>query len=289
MTISPQSAGDRWVPAGPALLFCPADRPERYAKAAERSDVVILDLEDAVSPENKAAAREALVTTPLDPARVIVRVNPAGTDDHRADLEALADTDYSVVMLAKTEDADSVAALGAGVSGFSVIALIETPLGALRCEEIAATDNCVGLMWGAEDLVAGLGGKSSRFTIDEPNSKAYRDLPRYVRARVRLAAGAFGKAAIDSVHIDIADVIGLDHEVRDAVALGYAATACIHPSQVPIVRSGYAPSPQEVSWARRILAASEQHGGGVFQLDGQMVDAPVFGHALAVLRRAGER
>ncbi|GAC57489.1 putative citrate lyase subunit beta [Gordonia hirsuta DSM 44140 = NBRC 16056] len=279
MSLPPQS----WQPAGPALLFCPADRPERYVKAADRADVVILDLEDAVAPENKPTARQALVDTPLDPARVIVRVNPVGTDDHAADLAALAQTGYRVVMLAKAEDAASVAALD-----YAVIGLIETPLGAVRCEQIAAVDNCVGLMWGAEDLVAGLGGKSSRFGIDEPGAGNYRDVPSLVRAQVRLVCGAFGKAAIDAVHVDIADVIGLGFEVRDAVALGYAGTACIHPSQVPVVREGYTPSPEEIDWARRVLAAAEEFGGGVFALDGQMVDAPLFGQALAVLRRVGE-
>lgn len=270
-----------WQPAGPALLFCPADRPERYAKAAERADVVILDLEDAVAPENKATARQALLATPLDPDRVIVRVNPAGTGDHAEDLAALAGTAYRVVMLAKAESAETVAALD-----YSVIGLIETPLGSVRCEEIAAADNCVGLMWGAEDLVAGLGGASSRFGAGEANAGTYRDVPRFARARVRLAAGAFGKVAIDAVHLDIPDVDGLAAEVNDAVALGYSATACIHPSQVAIVRAGYAPTADEIAWARRVLAASEEHGGGVFRLDGQMVDAPVFGQATAVLRRA---
>lgn len=273
-----------WSPAGPALLFCPADRPERYGKAADRADVVILDLEDAVSPENKAAAREALVATPLDPDRVIVRVNAAGTDQHAADLAALAQTDYRVIMLAKADDPAVVAALG-----YSVIGLIETPLGTVRCEQIAALPNCVGLMWGAEDLVAGLGGTSSRFGDDEPGAGRYRDVPRFARARVRLAAAAFDAAAIDSVHVDIGDVAGLADEVRDAVALGFAGTACIHPSQVAVVRDGYAPSAEEVDWARRLLAASEEFAGGVFQFDGQMVDAPLFGQAQAVLRRAGAR
>ncbi len=78
-----------WTPPGPAMLFCPADRPERYQKALDRSDVVILDLEDAVSPENRVAAREALVANPLDPDRTIVRINPAGTGDYRRDLAAI--------------------------------------------------------------------------------------------------------------------------------------------------------------------------------------------------------
>lgn len=86
---------------GPALLFCPADRPERYAKAAERADAVIIDLEDAVAPEDKPAARQALAESALDPARTIVRLNSAQTHDFAKDLEALRDTPYRTVMLAK--------------------------------------------------------------------------------------------------------------------------------------------------------------------------------------------
>src|ERR1700712_5721649 len=104
---------------GPALLFCPADRPERFAKAAAAADAVILDLEDGVGPATKDDARRALVETPLDPARTIVRVNPAGTDDHARDLEALADTSYATVVLAKTETAAQVESL----TGRQVVAL----------------------------------------------------------------------------------------------------------------------------------------------------------------------
>ena len=93
---------------GPALLFCPADRPERFAKAAERADAVILDLEDAVAADAKAAARGALIDSDLDADRVIVRVNPVGTDDHRADLATLSQTDYRTIMVAKAETAQSL-------------------------------------------------------------------------------------------------------------------------------------------------------------------------------------
>ncbi|AZG45266.1 Citrate lyase subunit beta-like protein [Gordonia insulae] len=141
-----------WTPPGPAMLFCPADRPERYQKALDRADVVILDLEDAVSPENRVTAREALIANPLDPDRTIVRINPAGTGDYRRDLAALGDTNYRVVMQAKAEDVDSIID-----TALQTVALIETPLGATRAHEIAAAVNCIGLMWGAEDLVAGLG------------------------------------------------------------------------------------------------------------------------------------
>ena len=274
-----------WLPPGPAMLFCPADRPDRYGKAAERSDVVIIDLEDAVAPADKPAAREALVAHPLDPASTIVRLNPFDSGEFEADLEALAKTQYRCVMLAKAESAEQVEQVPVGV-----LALIETPLGVVRADEIAAASNCVGLMWGAEDLVAAMGGNASRFAAMAPATGApamgqYRDAPRYARARVAMAAAAFGRFAVDAVHLDIADHDGLRAEADDAVALGFMATACIHPGQVPVIRDAYAPTPEEVSRAERIVSAARNEAG-VFQLDGRMVDAPVISLAHSVLRRA---
>lgn len=263
-------------PPGPALLFCPADRPERFAKAAGAADVVLLDLEDGVAAADKPTARRALQATPLDPERTVVRVNPAGTQDFGLDLDALAQTDYRVVMLAKTESAEQVARL----SPYEVVALCETPAGVLAAPEIAAHAAVVALMWGAEDLVAALGGRSSR-----RSDGTYRDVARHARAQVLLAAGAHRRVAIDAVHLDIEDVEGLRTEADDAAASGFGATACIHPSQTEVVRAAYRPSEQEVDWARRVLAAVARNRG-VFAFEGQMVDAPVLRHAEHVLARA---
>ncbi len=271
----------RWSPPGPAMLFCPADRPERYNKAAERADVVILDLEDAVAADRREAAREALVANQLDPDRTIVRINASTTGEARRDLAAIAETTYRVVMVAKAQTADEVAR-----TEMQTIALIETPLGAVNVNEIAAAPNVIGLMWGAEDLVAGLGGSSSRFSPDEPRAGTYRDLPRYVRAAVRLAAAANDRFAVDAVHLDIDDVEGLRDEVLDAVALGYQATACIHPSQVATIRDAYRPTAEQIEWATALVAAADDHSG-VFTHDGKMIDGPVLNQARAVLTRAG--
>ncbi|MEZ0447415.1 HpcH/HpaI aldolase/citrate lyase family protein [Cellulomonas sp. ICMP 17802] len=259
---------------GPTLLFCPADRPERYAKAAERADAVILDLEDAVSPDAKPSARALLAAHPLDPARTIVRLNPAPDLDD--DLRALAQTPYRTVMLAKTSSAADVRLL----AGYDVVALVETAAGVVDVASIAAEPNVVALMWGAEDLVASLGGTSSRGP-----SGAYRDVAAHARSAVLLAAGAHGKAAIDAVHLDIGDVDGLAAEATDAVASGFAATACIHPSQVPVIRAAYRPADAEIAWARGVLAAAVgQHGA--FRWQGRLVDGPILKHAEQVLRRA---
>lgn len=263
--------------AGPAWLFCPADRPDRFAKAAAAADVVILDLEDGVAAADRPAARAALTDTPLDPARTVVRINPAGTEDQDRDLAALAQTGYTTVMLAKTESAAQVAALAPR----QIIALVETPRGAVFAAEIAAAEPTAALMWGAEDLVAALGGGSSRRA-----DGGYRDVARHVRSTVLLAASAFGRAALDAVHLDIGDLAGLRAEAVDAVAVGFDATVCIHPSQVPVVRDAFRPAADQIAWARRVLAAARTERG-VFAFEGQMVDSPVLQHAEAILRRAG--
>ncbi|NMR21388.1 CoA ester lyase [Cellulomonas fimi] len=265
---------------GPALLFCPADRPDRYAKAAERADAVILDLEDAVPPGSRPAARDALVASALDPLRTIVRVNPAGTAELAADLAALARTPYRTVMLAKTASAAQLESVAAQDRlGLEVVALVETAAGVLAAGEIAAHPSVVALMWGAEDLVASLGGTSSRF-----RDGRYRDVARHARSTVLVAAGAHGKGAIDAVHVDLADHEGLAAEAADAVASGFAATACIHPSQVAVVRAAYRPTADDVAWARAVLAAADGREG-VFRWDDQMIDGPVLRHAERVLGR----
>lgn len=262
---------------GPALLFCPADRPDRFEKAAERSDAVILDLEDAVAADAKHAARLAVVRSSFDPNRVIVRVNPASTPEFAEDVAALAATDYRTVMLAKCEGTADLVDL----EGFEVLALCETARGVLAATEIAAIPNVSGLMWGAEDLVASLGGSSSRRADGR-----YRDVATHARSQVLLAAGAHGVAAIDAVHLEIGDLGGLRDEAADAAALGFAATACIHPSQAEVVRDAYRPDAAQLEWARAVLAEAAGRPG-VFAFRGDMVDAPVLRQAEALVRRGG--
>lgn len=262
---------------GAALLFCPADRPDRYVKALDRSDAVILDLEDAVSDGDKTRARDAVVATPLDPERTIVRVNPASSEHHAADLAALAETAYRTVLLPKAEStADLI-----GLVDYEVLVLCETARGVLAAAEIATCSIVSALMWGAEDLVASLGGSSSR---DEHSR--YRDFARHARSQVLLAAAANGMAAIDTVHLDIADHDGLRDEATDAAAIGFSATACIHPSQVDVVREAYRPSAERVEWAYSVLELAKR-SAGVFEYRGQMIDAPVVRQAEAAVRRAG--
>jgi citrate lyase subunit beta/citryl-CoA lyase len=257
---------------GPALLFCPADRPDRFAKALDRADAVILDLEDAVAPENRAAARGAVAASGLDASRVIVRVNEYGTPDFEADIAVLRDTAYRLIMVPKADERLQVP------DGFEAIALCESAAGIVAAPALAT--RVAALMWGAEDLVASLGGTASRLA-----DGTYRDVARVARAQVLRAAGAAGIPAIDTVHLDIEDLDGLRAEADDAVASGFAATACIHPSHVGVIRAAYAPAPEQVAWATRVrdAAAGQQ---GVFRFEGAMVDGPVLRHAESILRRA---
>jgi citrate lyase subunit beta/citryl-CoA lyase len=273
---------------GPALLFCPADRPERYQKAAERSDAVILDLEDAVNPADKQRARGAILAQlgsagddpELDPSRTIIRINPAGTDEFEKDLHCLKHTPYRHVMLAKAESAAQLKEL----EGYSVVALCETAAGVVNAAAIAAEPNVVALMWGAEDLLASLGGTSSR-----NDDGGYRAVALHARSTVLLAARALGKEAVDSVYVNIPDLDGLAAEARDAIASGFGSKACIHPSQVAAVREAYAPSESDVAAATELLDAAAAAGTGVFQYQGKMIDGPILKHAESTLRRAGRR
>lgn len=267
-----------WTP-GPAWLFCPADRPDRYPKALAVADLVIVDLEDAVAPAARVEARNALrmlaADGALDTDRTVVRVNGADTPDHAEDLRVAGELGIRRVMLAKSEDPATVTALD-----HEVVLLTETPRGIEHAAALAACENVVALMWGADDLVAGLGGTASRY----PDGRM-RDIARYARSRALMAAKASERLALDAVHMDIADTDGLAAECSDAVAVGFDATVAIHPSQLEVVRAAYTPAAERVDWARRLL----DHVGDdrrVTTFEGRMVDGPIYAQAERILRLA---
>lgn len=269
------------VTMGPALLFAPGDRPERFSKAAERSDTVIIDLEDAVAPAAKAEARENMLKSGLNPATTIIRINALDTEHARLDLAAIDRSPFRTIMIAKASDIDAIAAL----TRFKLVVLCETAAGILAAPRLAKMPHVVALMWGAEDLVASLGGSSSRLTSG-PMAGSYRAVALQARSQLLLAAGAAGKLAIDSIYADFADLDGLAVEADDAVASGFAAKAAIHPSQVGVIRAAYRPSEADVAWAQEVLAAADAAGTGVFAFKGAMVDEPILRHARQILRRS---
>ena len=295
------SSAPAWLPAGPALLFAPADRPDRFAKAAERSDVVIVDLEDGAALDGHEAARQNIVDNPLDPARTILRVTGPDAPTFAGDAKLAQEGPYDVVMLPKVRDR-----IPEELAGLKVIAMIETPEAILNIGAIASHPDVVGMFWGAEDLAAELGGTSSRITADEAEaagipadsgsgtgsrpdsvSRPYRAPQQLARTMMVIHAAANGIAAIDAVHVDFRDERGQYLEALDAAGCGFAGTACIHPAMVEAVRRAYRPSDDELARARRILERAADNVGA-FQLDGAMIDAPVVRQAAIIAARAGE-
>ncbi|GGN99721.1 HpcH/HpaI aldolase/citrate lyase family protein [Nocardia rhizosphaerihabitans] len=263
-------------PTGPVWLFCPADRPERFAKAAACADMVILDLEDGVGEDAKSAARESVRECRLDPARTIIRTNPLGSAHFEPDIGVIERTPFRQLMLPKAETGDIPPILG----GYDIVALVETPAGVRQLDHIARSPTVIALMWGAEDLVAALGGSSSRHA-----SGTYRDVAKHLRSATLLAAKAHGKLAVDGVYLDIPDLDGLAAESADAVASGFDIKVALHPTQVSVIADAYRPDLAELDWARRILGAAE-HSRGVFAVDGAMVDAPILSQARRIVARA---
>jgi citrate lyase subunit beta / citryl-CoA lyase len=250
-----------------SLLFVPGDRPERFAKAeASGADVVVLDLEDAVAPSAKAEALSHVVAWLGAGHHALVRINAVGAPTHAAELAALPGV---TVMLPKTESAAQVESIGA-----PVVALLETPVGIRDADAIAAAEGVVRLALGTVDLGAELG-------VDPASYAAMA----YSRGRLVVASAAAGlPGPIDGVTVALDDPARLDADLAVSRDLGLTAKLCIHPRQVETVNSGFAPSAEEVAWARRILDAAA--GGGVVVVDGAMVDAPVVTRARRIVERA---
>jgi citrate lyase subunit beta/citryl-CoA lyase len=275
-----------------SVLFSPGDQPELLHKAPlSGADVVVFDLEDAVAPERKSDAREAVRSVLADPSfdpdcEVCVRVNPVGVAAD-ADLDAVLDGDASdavdAVMLPKTADADDVRTLDGLVDehdrSLPVLALVETAAGVLHAAEIAAADPTDALVFGAEDLAADLGA-----TRTEDGTEVL-----YAREHAVLAASAADVDAVDTVYTDFEDTAGLREETAFAAELGYDGKMAIHPAQVDPINEAFTPDGDRVEWARKVLAAKEEADAadaGVFHVEGEMVDAPLVAQAERVVERA---
>ncbi|MFD7073682.1 HpcH/HpaI aldolase/citrate lyase family protein [Nocardioides sp. NPDC059952] len=256
-------------------LFVPGDRPERFAKAAAAGpDVVVLDLEDAVAPASKDAARGHVVDwLPRAEVIVAVRVNAAGSAWHDADIAALAALDApTLVVLPKADSPETVATLVASLpDGSAVVALVETALGVARAIDLATSPGVVRLAFGSFDLAAELG-------VDPDHAPALAP----ARGNLVLASAIGGLAGpIDGVTGDVRDHGRLTADVTAAAALGFAGKLCIHPGQVAPAAAALAPTPDEVAWAERVLAAATEDG--VALVDGRMVDAPVVARARRIV------
>lgn len=273
-----------------SLLFVPGDRPDRFAKAAASgADALILDLEDSVSPERKAYARDAVAEWLAGECSVpcLARVNPLDGGEIAADLAVLAARPDGLV-LPKAEGTESVRRLVAMIGGDAPPILpiaTETPaaifeLGSYR--DVAA--HLLGLTWGAEDLPAAIGAVSSR-EADGGYTAPYET----VRALTLFGAHAAGVAAIETVYPDIRDEAGLAAYVARGRRDGFTGMMAIHPAQVPAINAGFTPSAEEIEHARAIVAAFAEHpGAGALKLDGRMIDRPHLVQAERLLARAGK-
>lgn len=262
----------------PAWLFVPASRPERFDKAlAAGATQVIIDLEDAVAPADKPAARAALAQwLQATTARVAVRVNAADTEWFHDDLALVHHPAVAVVVCPKAEHVRTLADIAARRADVALVPLLESAAGIAHARELAAAPKVQRLAFGSIDLQVDMGLNGA--TEDEL-------LP--FRAELVLASRlAHIAAPLDGVTTALDDAALLAHDVARARRLGFGGKLCIHPRQVAGVRTGFAPTADELAWAQRVLQAAGNSAGAAVQVDGKMVDKPVLLRAQAIVRSA---
>ena len=285
-----------------SLHFVPGGQEKMIAKALTLpADGLILDLEDAVPPELKAATRPIvrrwLETLDFGRRERWVRMNPIFTEHAVPDLEetiAARPDGYIVPKPRSAEDVRRVVAalerleekhgLPFGSTRLILIAT-ETPQGLLGIGKVAAASpRIAAISWGIEDLSAAMGLPRVR---DETGR--YLDIPRYARVMCAVAASAAGVEALDTVYTDIPDLDGLRRECRDGVATGFSGKISIHPSQIEVINQEFTPSKADAEDALALIVAFAEHakkGAGAFAWKGQMMDQPHLARARKIADRA---
>jgi len=257
-------------------LFVPADRPERFSKAIVAApDAVIIDLEDAVAPDNKVAARDGLARalSELSSALpLIVRINAIGTTWHEDDLCLVKQLRLAAVMLPKSESDDDIKRVTA-TSQHPVVALIESAKGLESVRKIART--AARLAFGSIDYAA-----------DLAMGHTYLSLLSARNEIVLASRLANIPAPLDGVTTAISAEDIVLNDCAHAVELGFGGKLLIHPAQIAPARTGFKPSQKELDWACRVLEAA-QSGDAALSVDGAMVDAPVILRARQICLRAG--
>ncbi len=262
-----------------SYLFVPATRPERIGKAlAAGAGAVIVDLEDAVAPDAKVEARQALAGWLAQAqGRVLVRVNAADTDWFGDDLALCGHAAIDGVVLPKAERRADLVRVGTVAAGKRLYPLIETAAGYDAARDLASSPGVERLVFGSIDFQVDLG-------IDGEGDELLM-----FRSGLVLASRLAGIASpVDGVSTAIDDADALRADVERSRKLGFGAKLCIHPRQVAVVNAAYKPSAAEVDWARRVLEAAERSGGAAVAVDGKMVDKPVILKARAILDESRE-
>lgn len=266
-----------------SLLYVPGNMPRFLEKAGQcGADVVIIDLEDAVPDAAKTAARHALSqSVAMIGGRVFVRVNMNERlmDDAVAAVRAGAEALYlpkvsNVDTLRRL--ADHLAPLERDRAPIAFVPLIEDPEGLFEARSIAKGPRVLGLAAGGEDLATSMGAM--------PTAEVLR-LPKLMIHYAAKAAGVLSFGMFRST-VDYSDIDGLRNAAREARSFGFDGASCIHPSVVPILNEGFAPTEDEIAWARRVVDAARAEaaaGRGAFTLDGKFIDAPIVTRAERVL------
>lgn len=258
-------------------LFVPGSTPQRFARAsASGADAVVLDLEDGVAVGAKSFARAAAATWLSGEGRAWVRVNAAGTPWHDDDVAATVDLPGLIgLVVPKAEDPVALAALAGRLAvRSSVVALVESALGVHRAVEIAKAKGVGRLAFGSLD-----------FAVDV-RAEHVEEALLLGRSTLVLASRVAGlPAPIDGVTTSVDDSGLVAADARRAAALGFGGKLCIHPAQLESVARAFAPSAEQLDWARAVLkAASASLDAVVAGPDGHMIDKPVIDRARAILR-----
>jgi citrate lyase subunit beta / citryl-CoA lyase len=275
-----------------SLLFVPGDRPDRMEKAlASGADALILDLEDAVAPANKAVARHEVAhfLNRHSQSKLWVRVNPLDSPDNEKDLNAVLHSHPDGIVLPKAEGGASVAELARRLSERSnatamILAIAtETPAAVFALGSYGGAKRLAGLTWGAEDLPAAIGASTSR-------EEDGRFTPPYELARslCLFGAAAAGVAPIETVYPAYKDLDGLAAYAARARRDGFTGMMAIHPDQVAAINAAFTPSEAELTHARAVVAAFEANpGAGALALEGRMIDRPHLLQAQRILAMGG--
>ncbi|MDD2428256.1 MAG: aldolase/citrate lyase family protein [Eubacteriales bacterium] len=279
-----------------SMLFIPGNSPAMLLNAdIHQADAVILDLEDAVSPSEKDAARilvrNAISALKFKGTEIIVRVNPLDSGYTRADLENMVPLNPSLIMPTKVSGADDIRSIAAmmtqieGANGqepgaVGLMPLLETAEGVLNAYAIAKADKRVkALFLGAEDLTSDL---------QAIRSKSSQEI-FYARGQIVMAARAAGVDVYDTPFTDVNDDDGMAEDAQFARALGFTGKSAISPRHVSIINEVFSPSLKDIDYAREVMAVIEEAkrlGKGAISLHGKMVDKPIVDRARRVLEAA---
>ena len=271
-----------------SALYLPASNPRAIAKARTLGcDIVILDLEDAVAPDNKASARDAAAAAVREGGfgarELVVRVNALSTQWGAADLVALAAARPDAVLVPKVDDGASLAACTAALPGVPLWAMVETPRALLRLDDLASAPGLAALVMGTNDLAKDLGMR--------PGADRLPFLG--FLAQSVAAARAHGLAVLDGVYNAIDDADGLARECAQGVQFGFDGKTLIHPGQIDPCNAAFSPTDEEVAWAEtveRAFAAPDAAGRGAIRVEGRMVERLHLEQArrtLAIARASG--